>query len=221
MTAQLCKVAVAARKAPGCCETLFTMAILQLRHCARRAHAGTALATAAWLLVSGCSTTHAPPTKATAATSPAPGATALADSLGALEVRLRAGLSGSSAIIEREDALLHLRFPARAAFAPDQFTLLPAFAGSLDELAHALHGQKQLAVTVIVYTDATGSAAYNQQFSQQRAGVIATYLAGHGIAAYRIIARGAGESAPLPAENTPEGRDLNRRVEFTIGALSS
>jgi len=72
-----------------------------------------------------------------------------------------------------------------------------------------------------VYTDATGSETYNQQFSQQRAGVIATYLAAHGIPAHRIIARGGGESAPLPAENTPEGRDLNRRVEFSISALSS
>ena len=134
---------------------------------------------------------------------------------------MRTALAASAAIIERDGALLRLRFPAHAAFAPDQFMLLPDFTTSLDELAHVLHGQEQLAVTVSVYTDATGSETYNQQYSQQRAGVIATYLAGHGIAAHRIIARGAGESVPLPAENTPEGRDLNRRVEFSIAALSS
>jgi outer membrane protein OmpA-like peptidoglycan-associated protein len=213
MTAQLCKVAVATLESPDCCETLFTMPALQFRH--------SAPAFMACLLAVGCSTTHAPAPRATSATPPPASGAMVEESLGALEVRLRAALSGSSAIIERETAAVHLRFPAHSAFAPDQFTLLPAFASALDELAHALHRQEQLKLTVSVYTDATGSETYNQQFSQQRAGVIATYLAAHGIPAHRIIARGGGESAPLPAENTPEGRDLNRRVEFSISALSS
>lgn len=213
MAARLCKVAGPALATPGRRETLLTMATSQIRH--------SISVLAAWLLVAGCSTTHVPATSPAATAAAPASATEVAESLAALEVRLRAALSGSSAIIEREEGVLHLRFPAHAAFVPDQATLLPAFSASLDDLAHVLHGQKQLAVTVSVFTDATGSAAYNQQFSQQRAGVIATYLAAHGIAAHRIIARGAGESAPLPAENTPEGRDLNRRVEFAISALSS
>ena len=188
------------------------------RHGRRLIAAG--LASAGWLLVAACATTHAPATKAGATPPPVP-VVAAAGPLSAVEARLRTALATSAAIIERDGSLLRLRFPTHAAFAPDQSTLLPEFTASLDELAHVLHSQEQLAVTVSVYTDAIGCETYNQQYSQQRAGVIATYLAAHGIAAHRIIARGGGESVPLPAENTPEGRDLNRRVEFSIAALSS
>ena len=175
---------------------------------------------AAWLVVAACSTTRAP-VAGSASPPTASAIAATASSLGAVEAHLRTALAASAAIIEHDGGLVRLRFPARVAFTPDQSTLLPDFTASLDELARILRGQDQLAITVSVYTDATGSEAYNQQFTEQRAGVIASYLAGHGIAAHRIIARGGGESAPLPAENTPEGRDLNRRVEFSISALSS
>jgi outer membrane protein OmpA-like peptidoglycan-associated protein len=37
----------------------------------------------------------------------------------------------------------------------------------------------------------------------------------------RLAIGEGGESAPLRAPNTPEGRDLNRRLELTISALSS
>jgi outer membrane protein OmpA-like peptidoglycan-associated protein len=103
----------------------------------------------------------------------------------------------------------------------DQTVLLPGFTAALDELALELRGQKQLLVTVRVHTDATGSEDFNLQQSQQRAQAIAGYLAEHGVAAGRVRAVGVGESAPLPADNTAEGRDQNRRVDIAISTLSS
>jgi len=72
-----------------------------------------------------------------------------------------------------------------------------------------------------VYTDTIGSAEFNQQQSQGRAGVVAAYLQIHGVAPERLVARGVGEAAQLPAPDTPEGRDLNRRLELIITPLSS
>ena len=99
--------------------------------------------------------------------------------------------------------------------------MLPACLAALDELASELRDQKQLLVTVTVHTDATGTETFNLQQSQQRAQALAGYLIEHGVAALRVRAVGAGESMPLPADNTPEGRDLNRRVDIAIAALSS
>lgn len=176
--------------------------------------AGVALA--ATLALCACSTTHAPAGAGRGASQSVPAA-----GLGAIETRLRGALADSGAVIERDEAALRLRFAARSAFVTDQFSLRPEFATALDELAQVLSGQERLGVTISVYTDAMGSESYNLQFSQQRAQVIASYLAGQGIAARRITASGGGEAAPLATERTPEGRDLNRRVEFAISALSS
>jgi OOP family OmpA-OmpF porin len=42
------------------------------------------------------------------------------------------------------------------------------------------------------------------------------YLVGKGIAASRITAKGYGETKPLVANDTPDNKALNRRVEFVI-----
>ncbi len=74
---------------------------------------------------------------------------------------------------------------------------------------------------VTVYTDTIGSNESNLQQSQGRADVVLDYLKTKGVEAERMSARGAGETEQLAAPNTPEGRDLNRRLELTIAALSS
>jgi outer membrane protein OmpA-like peptidoglycan-associated protein len=119
------------------------------------------------------------------------------------------------------DAALQLRYPIRLAFVADGMELLPAGKEMLNILARSLRQYERSQVVVAVYTDAIGSDEFNQQQSQARAAVVSAYLHERGVAAPRLIARGAGESAPLNAENTPEGRDLNRRLELTITPLSS
>ena len=194
---------------------------MPLLHDCRWHVAGRLAVLAAALALAACSTTRAPVSAGGVAAKPVPAPAAEASSIGATEARLRLALAASSGIVEREGAVLRLRFPAHSAFVMDQSGLLPEFTTALDELAHVLRSQKQLLVTVNVYTDALGSESYNRQFSQRRAEAIASYLAGHGIAEQRLTARGAGEAEPLAAGNSPEGRDLNRRVEFLISALSS
>ena len=150
----------------------------------------------------------------------APDASA-ADPLAGQERELRTALAASATVIERTGETLTLRYPVRLGFAPDQPVMRPALTAVLDELARSLRRHVRTALVVAVYTDAIGRSEFNQQASQQRANVMAQYLQSHGVPAVRLISRGGGESAQLPAENTPEGRDLNRRVELVISALSS
>lgn len=141
--------------------------------------------------------------------------------LASQEAELRVSLATTAATVVHNDDSVKLNFPVRLAFAADRMDLLPTGTEVLDALAHSLRDYKHTQLTIAVYTDAIGSIEANQQQSQARADVILEYLKSKGVEGERMLARGAGESAQLPAPNTPEGRDLNRRVELTITTLSS
>jgi outer membrane protein OmpA-like peptidoglycan-associated protein len=146
---------------------------------------------------------------------------AAAPALAALEAQLRIALAPTAAVIVGGADSLELRFPARQAFAPDTAELLPSGRAMLDLLARSLRDFGGTQVVVAVYTDAIGSEEFNRQQARTRAVALVAYLESRGVAPARLIARGVGKSAPLEAPNTPEGRDLNRRVVFTITPLSS
>lgn len=140
--------------------------------------------------------------------------------LAAQEAALRTSLAPTAAVISRSSDALELWYPVRLAFSADGTELLASATAMLDLLAHSLKEYEHTAVVVAVYTDAIGSNDYNQQQSQARAAAVVAYLVTKGVAEARLVARGAGETAPLEAENTPEGRDLNRRLQVVITPLS-
>jgi outer membrane protein OmpA-like peptidoglycan-associated protein len=137
------------------------------------------------------------------------------------EVGLRTALAPTAAVITREGETIKVELPIRLAFVPDGMTLLPSGTQMLGILASSLRAYEQTQVVVAVYTDAIGSSDFNQQQSLARAKVVVEYLRGEHVAEARLIARGVGESEPLSAENTPAGRDLNRRLQLIITPLSS
>lgn len=73
-----------------------------------------------------------------------------------------------------------------------------------------------LVVEIGGHTDAIGSDAYNEQLSQDRANAVRDYLLSKDISEERIVAKGYGESLPVATNDTDEGRQQNRRVEFKI-----
>jgi outer membrane protein OmpA-like peptidoglycan-associated protein len=87
----------------------------------------------------------------------------------------------------------------------------------LDEVARVLAENEQIEVIQIEgHTDSTGGAARNRELSKLRAESVREYLIGKGIAKGRMVAKGFGPDRPLMANDTPEGREANRRVEFNI-----
>ena len=141
--------------------------------------------------------------------------------LAAQEAALRTSMAQTAAVITRSNAVLELWYPVRLAFVADGTDLLPEAMAMLDLLAHSLREFSHTEIVVAVYTDAIGSAEFNQQQSQARAAMVVAYLESKGVATARLVARGAGKSTPLEAPNTPEGRDLNRRLQVLITPLSS
>jgi outer membrane protein OmpA-like peptidoglycan-associated protein/plastocyanin len=86
----------------------------------------------------------------------------------------------------------------------------------LDGVAATLVSQSAVHVQVAGHTDGTGAEAANQALSERRARAVVRYLVSHGVGADRLEAVGYGESMPVADDGTPEGRELNRRVELKV-----
>lgn len=86
----------------------------------------------------------------------------------------------------------------------------------LDELADVLTKAKNWKISITGHTDDVGSDKFNLDLSKRRANAVKNYLVSKQVPEALIIADGKGESMPLVANDTPENRAKNRRVEFII-----
>lgn len=94
--------------------------------------------------------------------------------------------------------------------------ILDASVPILDNVAAALGEAPGLALEIQGHTDSTGAEDANQVLSQERASAVLTYLVGAGVNPERLTAFGFGSSIPVADNNTPEGQQANRRIEFAI-----
>lgn len=95
-------------------------------------------------------------------------------------------------------------------------TLKPGAARDLDRLAQALRDNANTRVKIEGYTDGVGSDTYNQGLSERRAQSVADALQMRGVPASRYEVEGLGKEFPVASNNTPEGRQQNRRVEIVF-----
>ena len=86
----------------------------------------------------------------------------------------------------------------------------------LDRLYKFLNENSDISVEISGHTDNIGTDEYNITLSYARANAVKDYLILKGINSSRIITKGYGKSKPVAANETDEGRQLNRRVEFKI-----
>ena len=87
----------------------------------------------------------------------------------------------------------------------------------LEQLAEVIRGLGPGPKVVVEgHTDDSGNAAYNLDLSFRRAQAVVEYLKARGVAEGRIEAAGRGAAQPIGPNDSPEGRALNRRVEFLL-----
>lgn len=78
-----------------------------------------------------------------------------------------------------------------------------------------LKAHPDLTLLIEGHTDNVGSADSNQTLSEKRAAAVRQYLIDtYGIDAARLTSQGFGASRPAASNDTPEGRQQNRRVEL-------
>ncbi len=91
----------------------------------------------------------------------------------------------------------------------------PESQGTLKSIADVLKENPGVRVKIVGHTDSDGDDQLNRQLSQRRAEAVKTALATtYGIDASLLETEGAGESKPVAANDTPENKAKNRRVEL-------
>jgi len=108
-----------------------------------------------------------------------------------------------------DEAIKNLEFDLSKA------TIRPTSNESLNKVA-ALLIEKNFSLKLAGHTDNTGSLQLNLRLSKERAEAVKAYLVSKGANASRIEATGYGPNQPIATNSTAEGRQQNRRVEFTL-----
>ncbi|WP_462219613.1 OmpA family protein [Ferruginibacter sp.] len=104
----------------------------------------------------------------------------------------------------------------------DKYNLRPESYVELDRVVKFLNEYPNIEIEMSAHTDSKGADDYNMTLSDNRARSVMEYIISKGITTSRIISKGYGETKPVAANantdgtDNPEGRQLNRRVEFKI-----
>lgn len=109
-----------------------------------------------------------------------------------------------------------VNLPDGVTFDVGSYTIKPAFRDTLDTVAGSLTQYPNSIIDVYGHSDSTGSDAFNQRLSEQRAQAVANYLISQGVSSARVKWQGFGETMPIADNDSEYGRARNRRVEIKI-----
>ena len=99
-------------------------------------------------------------------------------------------------------------------FDHDKAEIKPEFYNYLAKMARVVNGHSDLRIKIIGHTDADGSDIYNIDLSARRAKAIQEYFLKCGLESFKLIIDFKGEKMPIDNNQTTEGRQHNRRVDF-------
>lgn len=133
------------------------------------------------------------------------------------EPKLREAIKDSKFELERRVDVLVVTVPVDSSYNPDRpAMLLPASLGPITRVAKVIETDTKTAVLVLGHADSSGAAAANQKLSQERAQSISAIFRLSGLQRDRLMLRGMGSVAPRAANDSLQGRALNRRVELLL-----
>jgi OOP family OmpA-OmpF porin len=101
-------------------------------------------------------------------------------------------------------------------FDTDKETIRPVSYLLLGRLAGVAKTCLTYAIEISAHTDTDGTTAYNLDLSERRAQAVLEFLVREGVAGTNLKAVGYGETKPIAPNDTPENKQKNRRVEFTV-----
>jgi outer membrane protein OmpA-like peptidoglycan-associated protein len=135
-----------------------------------------------------------------------------------LRRRIDAPLAGTGVVVLREAQRVIVRIPVRTLFDPDSAHAIPEAINEVpwSAVTQLLRRRRHLFAQIDVYSDSIGGQEENQALSEKRARSLVAALCAAGIAAPRLNPQGLGSVNALDGNDTPEGRDQNRRVEVVF-----
>ena len=133
------------------------------------------------------------------------------------EPKLREAIKDSKLELERRDNVLAVTIPVDSSYNPDRPNmLLPMTLGPITRVAKTVEGDPKTAVLVLGHADTSGAAAANQKLSLERAASVSAIFRLSGLQRDRLTLKGMGSVMPRAANDSAEGRALNRRVEMLL-----
>jgi outer membrane protein OmpA-like peptidoglycan-associated protein len=102
----------------------------------------------------------------------------------------------------------------------NQSTLKPGAKVRLAKVAGIIQAYPDLKLQIEGYTDSTGSIEHNQQLSERRAAAVRDFLVTQGVGINNVTAQGLGPANPVASNSTPQGRQMNRRVDLVVNGES-
>jgi len=118
--------------------------------------------------------------------------------------------------VEDQGSRLNVRLDEKFMFDTGSAELKPGAYPVLHDIAGIINKNPELYIQVNGHTDSTGEEWFNYQLSRKRAQAVSAVLTEYGVPNDRIIVRGLGEYQPIASNDTPSGRQLNRRVEILM-----
>lgn len=131
------------------------------------------------------------------------------------EPRLRAAIKDSNLQLERRENVLVVIAPVDGSYNPKRPSmLLPVTLGPFTRVAKAVEGDPKTAVLVLGHVDTNGAEPVSQALTRERAQSIASIFSLSGLKQDRLMMRGMGDLMPRAANDSNQGRALNRRMEI-------
>ncbi|MCK5242690.1 DUF4398 and OmpA-like domain-containing protein [bacterium] len=121
-----------------------------------------------------------------------------------------------NAQVKMEARGLVINLSGKVLFDTGSSKLQPGAKSALDQVAEVLLEYTDYRVRIEGHTDSTGNALSNNMLSQARAESVLNYLRQKGVAFDNLTAVGIGSTRAVATNKTPEGRQLNRRVEIIL-----
>lgn len=137
------------------------------------------------------------------------------------EKKLRERLQGTGVSVKRVGNDIYLIMPGNLTFATDRAEIRSDFYDVLNSVVLVLNEYEKTLIEITGHTDNTGSDAHNQQLSEMRANSVAAYFRSQQVVPQRLITEGFGEKFPIASNETPDGRQQNRRVELRLVPLTA
>jgi outer membrane protein OmpA-like peptidoglycan-associated protein len=114
-------------------------------------------------------------------------------------------------------ALLEASLPLNGVqFLPKSSELIPQALPILAKAADAMLQFPDVSIEIAGHTDSWGLPHDNLRLSQQRAAAVKEALINSGVAAWRLLDTGYGDTRPIESNDTPDGRFANRRIAFHV-----
>lgn len=101
-------------------------------------------------------------------------------------------------------------------FEPGSATIDASALSTMDQIAEILKTCGDIALEVQGYTDSQGREEMNLALSQSRAQSVLNELRARRVLTASFVAKGFGEEAPVASNESEEGREANRRIEFRL-----